>query len=63
MVHAVSQERREDNSPPLYTDGYYARRILKGDRPAHGYPTNHLPKPAKKRTATKPGYIALKKGK
>lgn len=48
-----------DEKYPIFTDGYYARLIEKGERPAVGsYPANHLPKAAIKEMATRTGYVA-----
>lgn len=46
---------------PLFTDGYYARRVKDGKRPEHGYPANHLPEPAIKELDVRSGYAAALK--
>jgi hypothetical protein len=34
---------RELDNQSLFIDGYFSKRILAGERPDYGYPTNHLP--------------------
>ncbi len=41
-VNAEIEEEKAIQSV-LNTEGYFTRRIHAGERPAHGYPENHLP--------------------
>lgn len=29
--------------PDLFVEGYFSTRVMDGDKPSHGYPSNHLP--------------------
>lgn len=33
----------EHSGRSLFIDGYFTKRILRGDVPKYGYPKNHLP--------------------
>jgi hypothetical protein len=64
MDNPDRQEGLPRSNLPLYHEGYYARLVANGERPPHGYPTNHLPKPAIQEMTTQTGYVvSLNNGK
>ena len=42
MAEAL-QALREHEGRPLFIEGYFSKRIWKGDLPKYGYPKNHVP--------------------
>jgi len=48
------------NADP-FIDGYFTERVLAGERPSYGYPTNHLPETTIARMGIVTSFMAARK--
>lgn len=62
----MSQNQTNQNqkdSPSPFIDGYFTSRVVSGERPDYGYPTNHLPEPTFESMQVVTSFMASRKNK